>query len=154
MGIAAVGFTAFFTKFTLNVSVFDTNHSLLSPARSSVNRRAAFGRVYVDLRKVQHCHAIFVSDLVQRGVVNLDDSILHGTIISDGDNWRNQALSQVIPKRGTPPSLLVMCQHSSNLMSSRADHISRFSVSAPVPVLCCGTFHVGRPNVGELLQDV
>src|SRR5664280_3495235 len=70
-------------------------------------------------------------------------------------SWRKQALSQVIPKRGTPPSWLVMGQYGSNLMSSRADHISRFSVSsAPVPVLSCSTFHVGRANVGELLQDV
>ena len=54
-----------------------------------------------------------------------------------------------------PPSLLLMCQCSSNLVSSRADHIPRFFVSsAQVPVLCCGTFRVGRANVWELLQGV
>jgi len=30
----------------------------------------------------QHSHAIFSNDLVQRGVVNLNGSILHGTIVS------------------------------------------------------------------------
>src|ERR1700745_3587817 len=47
-------FAALLGKLAPNSGVSDTNHSLLSPARSSVNRGASFRRVNVDLRKVQH----------------------------------------------------------------------------------------------------
>ena len=53
-----------------------------------------------------------------------------------------------------PPSLLVvMCQCSSKLVSSRADHIPRSVSYAPL-VLCCGTFRVGRAYVWEFLKGV
>jgi len=66
MGIATVGVTAFLRELALNVSVSNTNYGLLRPARSCVNRGAPFGRVYIDLRKVQYCRASFEGDLIYR----------------------------------------------------------------------------------------
>ena len=66
MGIASIRVTAFLRKLALNVSVLDTNHCLLCPARSGVNGGTSFGRVYVHFWKVEHCHPSFESDLVYR----------------------------------------------------------------------------------------
>ena len=83
MGIAAVRFTALLRELALNVSISDTNYCLLCPARPCINRRPSFGRVYVDLWKVQHCHTAVEGDLVYGRIVNLDSSVLHAAIISD-----------------------------------------------------------------------
>ena len=66
MGIAAMGVTALLRELALNVSVCDTNHCLLCPARSRVNAGTSFGRVYIHRSKVEDCHAGFESDLVYR----------------------------------------------------------------------------------------
>jgi len=66
MGIATVCFTALLGELALNPSVADTNLCLLRPARSSINRWAPFGRVYVNLWKVQHCRASFDGDFAYR----------------------------------------------------------------------------------------
>src|ERR1051325_4337313 len=78
MSITAICLTTFFGKLTLNLSIPYKNHRLLSPTCSIINTWESFGRMYVNLWKMQCCHRTFERDPIKCGIMNFYSLILQG----------------------------------------------------------------------------